>query len=494
MARSSGILLHITSLPGRYGIGTLGGAAYAFIDFLERAGQKYWQVLPIHPTGFGDSPYQSFSTYAGNPYLIDLDLLCGQGLLRREECEALQWGEDPARVDFGLIYENKRTVLRLAYSRGFNPGDAAFIRFCEANKDWLEDYAVFMTAKQKWDMSAWPEWADEGLRRRREDSVRDFKEQNREDVDFYRFTQFLFFTQWETLKNYARSRGVQFIGDLPIYVSVDSADAWANRGLFYFNEANRCDLVAGCPPDFFSADGQYWGNPVYNWKVLKATRYSWWINRLASAARLYDVVRIDHFRGFESYYCIESSAGSARFGNWLPGPGMDFFREVNKRLPGIAIIAEDLGYLTQSVHDLLHQTGYPGMKVLQFAFDSDSANVYLPHNHIQNSVVYTGTHDNTTIAGWIYDSPGPQVEFAKKYGAMTEHEGYNWGMIRLAYGSVANLAIVPMQDFLNLPASARMNRPATLGENWQWRMQMDYAAECLLLKIKKTAELYGRCR
>ncbi|MEI6101099.1 MAG: 4-alpha-glucanotransferase [Eubacteriales bacterium] len=491
MKRSSGILLHISSLPSRFGIGSMGGAAYAFIDFLERSGQTYWQVLPINPTGFGDSPYQSFSTHAGNPYFIDLELLCGQGLLELSECESLDWGSDAGSVDFALIYENKNKILRIAFERGFNEQDSDYIHFCE-NNEWLLDYAVFMAAKQRYGMAAWQDWEDERLRVHEESAIQGFAVQYKDEADFYRYIQFLFYTQWESMKRYAGSRGIKIIGDIPIYVAGDSADAWANREMFYLDGKNQCELVAGCPPDFFSEDGQYWGNPVYNWEYLKQTRYKWWMSRLKSVSKLYDIVRIDHFRGFESYYAIDAGQETARFGKWRKGPGMDFFNELERCLPGMPIIAEDLGYLTEEVHELLEETGYPGMKVLQFAFDSDSANEYLPHHYNQNCVVYTGTHDNTTIAAWLMESPGEHIAFARKYAALTDEEGSNWGMIRLAFMSVANLAVIPMQDFLNLPSAARMNQPATVGENWRWRISPDYASEALIKRIRKLTGLYGR--
>jgi 4-alpha-glucanotransferase len=470
----------------------MGASAFDFVDFLAYAGQKYWQVLPVHPTGFGDSPYQSFSTFAGNPYFIDLDILCENGLLLPDECESMDWGEDPGRVDFEKVYHNKYEILRKAFKRGFDAKDPAYVNFCKENNRWLSDYAVFMAAKQVYGMRAWKDWEDEGLRLHEESALEDFISAYQEETDFYFFMQFLFFNQWDALKRYANSRGVSIIGDIPIYVAADSADAWANRELFSFDKNNECENVAGCPPDFFSHEGQYWGNPVYNWEYLTETRYEWWIHRLAGVFRLFDVVRIDHFRGFESFYSIDYGAESARFGRWEKGPGIDFFREVKKQLPDLSIIAEDLGFLTEDVRLLLKQTGYPGMKVLQFAFDSGSANEYLPHNYKRNCVVYTGTHDNNTIAGWMEDTPEREVNFAIEYGALTAAEGYNWGMIRLAFASVADLAIAPLQDFLNLSSSARMNTPSTIGDNWQWRVLPGYGTGELAWKIRKITELYGR--
>ncbi len=492
MERSSGILMHITSLPSRFGIGAMGLSSFEFVDFLAAAGQRYWQVLPVNPTGFGDSPYQSFSTCAGNPYFIDLEILCEKGLLSCDECASLDWGDDPERVDFEKIYKNKYEILRKAYDRGFDGKDPAYVRFCEENKRWLTDYSVFMAAKKFYGMKAWKDWDSEGLRLHEESAVREFIHRNKEEVDFNGYVQYLFFSQWDSLKQYANSRGVLLIGDIPIYVAADSADAWANRGMFNFDKNNECENVAGCPPDFFSHDGQYWGNPVYDWEYLKETRYDWWIHRLSRVYRLFDVVRIDHFRGFESYYSIDYGAESARFGRWEKGPGIDFFKEVEKQLPDLNIIAEDLGFLTEDVRLLLKQTGYPGMKVLQFAFDSGSANEYLPHNYKKNCVVYTGTHDNNTIAGWMEETPQNEVAFAKEYGALSLEEGYNWGMIRLAFSSVADIAIVPLQDFLNLPSSARMNTPSTIGNNWQWRVCPGWAIDELIRKIRRVTELYGR--
>jgi len=492
MKRSGGVLMHITSLPSRFGIGTMGKSAVEFIDFLEKAGQKYWQVLPINPTGFGDSPYQSFSTFAGNPNIIDLELLCEKGILSISECEKLNWREDAASVNFEKIQLNKYKVLYKAFSRGFDPNDSYYVDFLEKNKSWLQDYAVFMSVKEKNGMKAWKNWDNKNLIHYEREAVDSFSAENHETVDFYKYIQFLFFEQWEALKRYANERGIMLIGDIPIYVASDSADVWANRSMFHFNENNDSVCVAGCPPDFFSNNGQYWGNPLYNWDYLKETEYSWWIKRLESLGKLYDMIRIDHFRGFEAYYAIDFGAENARNGRWIKGPGMDFFKKVKERLPGISIIAEDLGFLTEEVRALLAETGYPGMKVLQFAFDSGSGNAYLPHNYTQNCVVYTGTHDNDTLDGWMKSAPAQEVEFAKKYAALTSDEGYNWGMIRLAYSSVADLAIIPMQDFLNLPSAARMNKPATLGQNWRWRADGDYLSDGLAQKIRGLADRYGR--
>ena len=491
MDRSSGILMHITSLPSRYGIGTMGEAAYNFIDFLTSAGQKNWQVLPINPTGFGDSPYQSFSTYAGNPFMIDLEQLCAQGLLSEDECDSLDWGSDPGRVDYGPIYQNKYTILKKAFERNFDETNQAYGSFCDENIRWLSDYAIFMAAKQAYGMVAWKDWGDEKLRYHEESALLRFSSENKKEIDFYKYIQFLFYTQWDSLKKHANSRGISIIGDIPIYVAADSADAWGNRAMFHFDKNNDSVCVAGCPPDFYAHEGQNWGNPLYNWEYLKETHYDWWINRLSSVQKLYDVIRIDHFRGFESYFSIDYGT-DARQGRWEKGPGMDFFSEVNSRLPGLPIIAEDLGFVTDEVKLLLKLTGYPGMKVLQFAFDTGSANEYLPHHYNKHCVAYTGTHDNNTIAGWMAEAPERETALAKKYAALTQEEGYNWGMIRLALASVADRAIIPLQDYLNLPSSSRMNTPATVGNNWRWRVSADYASPELAAKIRDLTDLYGR--
>ena len=492
MTRHAGILMHITSLPSPYGIGTMGKAAYKFADFLQQAGQTYWQLLPVGPTGYGDSPYQSFSTYAGNPYLIDLDLLAEEGLLSPEDYQDVDWGIDPETVDFGVLYHNRFAVLRRAFERGKQKDLKDYHRFAKKNRDWLDDYALFMAVKAHFDQKAWYQWPDEGIRMHKKKSVERYQSLLKEDVSFWKYVQYLFFTQWERLKAYVNGLGIRLFGDMPIYVALDSADTWSHPEVFWLGKERRPVCVAGCPPDYFSETGQLWGNPLYDWKYLEKTHYGWWMQRLRHASRLFDVTRIDHFRAFHNYYAIPYGAENAVKGEWKKGPGMDFFRTLRHTLGDIPIIAEDLGFLTPGVHRLLRQTGYPGMKILQFAFDSGEESNYLPHHYDANSVVYTGTHDNDTTAGWFAAAKPADKDFAVQYCRLTKSEGYHWGLIRTAYASVSFLAVAQMQDFLGLPSQYRMNTPSTAQGNWQWRMKDGAATPALAKKIRKLAALYGR--
>lgn len=492
MERACGILLHITSLPSPFGIGTLGTQAKRFVDFLKEAGQSFWQVLPVGPTGFGDSPYQSFSAFAGNPYFIDLEALCEEGLLCEEELESTVWGEDPERVDFAKIYEGRFAVLRRAFSRGRFLNAAEFGTFCKEHTDWLRDYALFMALKNYFGGKPWIEWPDDAIRLREAEGIKRYSTLLSEDIAFYSYLQFLFFRQWKELKSYAGERGVRLIGDMPIYVSMDSADVWANPSLFWLDKERRPVCVAGCPPDYFSEKGQLWGNPLYNWEALKNTGYDWWVRRLSAALSFFDRVRIDHFRAFESYYAIPFPAADAVNGVWKKGPGMEFFCELNQRLGELPVIAEDLGIITPQVQKLLEDTGYPGMKVLQFAFDGNPENAYLPHNHIPDCVVYVGTHDNNTVSGWLYEVSDESLLQAKSYMAITGEEGWAWGFVRTAYASVSRLAVVQMQDLLELPGSCRMNTPSVAAENWCWRMKKEVLSQALAQKLRALAGLYGR--
>lgn len=401
MARDAGVLMHITSLPSPCGIGTLGREAYRFADFLKAAGQRYWQILPVGPTSYGDSPYQSFSTYAGNPYLIDLDLLQEEGLLEKEEYEALDWGGDPLRVDYEALYRSRFQVLRLAYERGASRDREEFERFRRDNESWLGNYALFMAVKEHFGMISWLEWPDEGIRLRRKRSLVQYEKRLKAQVEFWEYVQFLFFRQWRQLKAYVNSLGILIFGDMPIYVAMDSADTWSNPEIFWLDRSRRPVCVAGCPPDYFSETGQLWGNPLYDWEFLKKTKYNWWMNRIDLTRRLFDVTRIDHFRAFDTYYAIPYGEETAVNGQWMEGPGIDFFKTLHRSLGNVPIIAEDLGLLFPSVQKLLKKTGYPGMKVLQFAFDSNEENDYLPHHFDNHCVVYTGTHDNNTVNGWL---------------------------------------------------------------------------------------------
>lgn len=491
--RTSGILMPIFSLPGFGGIGTLGQEAYGFVDFLEKAGQSYWQILPLSPTNFGDSPYQSFSSAAGNPYFIDLERLEQAGLLRPEEYRGVDFGEDAERVDYGKLYENRPPVLRCAFAR-FRPQEG-YARFCREQADWLEDYALFMAIKEAQGGVSWREWP-EPLRRRQPQALASARQQLAADMDFHRFVQYTFFAQWTALKDYAHAHGVRLIGDMPIYVADDSADVWASPQQFDLDENLLPRVVAGCPPDAFSPEGQLWGMPVYDWKAMEreATPFGWWRRRMRRALDTYDVVRIDHFRGFESYYCIPAGAPDARKGAWRKGPGMKLFRALEEECgPDLPIIAEDLGFLTPQVRRLLRQTDFPGMRVLQFAFVPMEESEYLPHHIQPHCVVYTGTHDNDTVMGWTKTAAPEDVGYARRYLHVDEQEGFNWAMIRAAMMSVADTAIFMMQDFMGLGSEARINIPSTLGgRNWQWRIAPGCINDWLAGLIRENTALYGR--
>ncbi len=489
--RSSGVLMHISSLPSPYGIGTMGKEARKFADFLEKSGQKYWQILPICPTSYGDSPYQSFSSFAGNPYFIDLEYLCKEKLLTKKECDSFPWGKDPVYVDYGIMYESRYKLLKLAYARFNRKEPEDFQAFCKKESEWLSDYALFMALKDANGGVAWFEW-DKDLKTRKPEALEAARKEYAEDIRFYQMLQYLFFKQWWDLKAYVNAKGIEIIGDVPIYVAGDSADVWANPGQFYLDKDLNPIDVAGCPPDAFSEDGQLWGNPLFRWDVMKKDGYSWWTRRIAAMSKLYDIVRIDHFRGFDSYYAIPAKDKTAKNGEWRKGPGMDLFRALEKKLGKLNIIVEDLGFLTPSVLKLVADSGFPGMKVIQFAFDSREGSNYLPHTYTEHCVVYTGTHDNDTLLGWMKTAPKQSVKFAKEYLNLTEEEGYNWGMMRGAWASVGELAIVPMQDIIGLDSKARMNTPSTLGGNWQWRATADQITGKMAKRIYNYMEMYGR--
>ena len=489
--RTSGVLMPISSLPSPYGIGTMGKAARKFVDFLKKGGQTYWQILPICPTSYGDSPYQSFSSFAGNPYFIDLEYLCKDKLLTKKECESFDWGGSVSYVDYGTMYESRYALLKKAYARFAKNVPQEFYDFCEEQKDWLEDYTLFMALKDANGGVAWSEW-DKDLKYRDADAIARAREEYTESLNFYKMLQYLFFKQWWELKEYANAQGIEIIGDVPIYVAGDSADVWANPEQFYLDEERNPIDVAGCPPDAFSADGQLWGNPLFRWDVMKKDGYTWWTKRIAAMAKLYDIVRIDHFRGFDSYYAIPAKDKTAANGEWRDGPGMDLFNELEKKLGKLPIIVEDLGFLTPSVLKLLKDSGFPGMKVIQFAFDSREGSDYLPHTYPNHCVVYTGTHDNDTCMGWMKTAPKESIKFAKEYLNLTKEEGYNWGMMRGAWSSVADMAIVPMQDLIGLGSEARINIPSTLGLNWKWRATEDQITTKLAKRLYKYTEMYGR--
>jgi len=494
--RKSGILLPVSSLPSRYGIGTFSKEAYVFVDFLREAGQKLWQILPLGATGYGDSPYQSFSTFAGNPYYIDLEKLIEQGWLTKEECDACDFGGSEEYVDYEKMYFARFPLLHKAFERATADGslerDSAYLAFVEKNGDWLEDYALFMTVKSSFGGVAFCEW-DEDIRRRKPEALQAYREKYAADLAYYRFEQYQFFTQWKALKAYANQNGVEIVGDIPIYVAFDSADTWANPSLFQLDEEGMPSAVAGCPPDAFSPTGQLWGNPLYDWAYHERTGYAWWMKRIACCYELYDIVRIDHFRGFDEYWAVPYGDTTAEGGRWCKGPGYALFEVMKRELGEKRVIAEDLGFLTQSVLDLVAKTGYPGMKILQFAFDSGVHNAYLPHNYVKNCVVYTGTHDNDTTLGWYESLSEPVRAFADSYLDMKKEEPkVGWAFIRAAISSVADTAMIPMQDYLCLGGAARMNTPSTLGYNWKWRMKKEACTKALAERIGRLCRLYGR--
>ena len=488
--RESGILMHITSLSSPYGIGTMGKEAYKFVDFLKSAGQSLWQILPLTPTGYGDSPYQSCSTFAGNHYLIDLDALIEAGLLEKREVEGRNWSWRDDKVDFGAQYNNRLAVLRLAFNRFAD--QEALDAFCREQASWLPDFALFIALKGRNNGQPWYQWVD-CLKFRDPEAIWKARQELKEEIRFYCFVQYLFFTQWTALRAYAHKNGIRIIGDVPIYVPYDSVDVWSNPELFQLDAAMNPTDVAGCPPDAFSDDGQLWGNPLYRWDVIGKDGFGWWIRRLAAAGELYDIVRLDHFRGFEAYWAVPFGDTTARNGRWVKGPGMNFVRAVKNNLPHVSLIAEDLGFLTQEVLDLRDDSGYPGMKVLEFAFDSREPSEYLPHTYTANSVCYVGTHDNMTMRQWFDTADKDAVEYASEYMCLNEQEGLVWGTIRTAMSSVSEQCVVQLQDYLDLGGDARMNFPGTCdGTNWTWRALDGVLTEELAAKIRKLTTLYGR--
>ena len=487
--RASGILLPIFSLPSPYGIGTFGKEAYDFVDFLQKSGQRYWQLLPLNPTNVGDSPYQSFSSFAGNPYFIDIDRLVEEGLLVAGEAEAFDFGDDPHRIDYGKLYENRPRLLKKAFAR-FTP-DEDYRAFCIQNGWWLDDYALFMAIKEATGEVAWNEW-EPALRLRRKAAMKAAVKQYAAAMDYHRFVQYEFSKQWTALKTYANEKGILLIGDIPIYVAYDSADVWADPKQFLLDKSGRPELVAGVPPDAFCEDGQLWGNPLYDWVAMEEEHFAWWKRRLRYALTLFDVVRIDHFRGFESFFAIPYGDTDARGGHWIKGPDMALFDELKATFGELPIIAEDLGFLTPAVKKMLTASGFPGMKVLQFAFDTREESDYLPHNYDRNCVVYTGTHDNDTVLGWTTSADPADVAHARRYLHVDDNEGFNWAMMRAALGSVADTAILMMQDLIGLGSEARINTPSTLGGNWQWRISAGCANDWLANIIRENTALYGR--
>ncbi len=491
MARKSGILMHITSLPSRYGIGTLGRAAYDFADFLKASGQTCWQMLPLGPTGFGDSPYQSFSTFAGNPYLIDLELLAEEGLLDADAAQRLNWGQDPARVDYGTIYRSRSQILRRSFAQSYAREKIQVEAFA-ASTPWLSTYALFMALKEHFGMKSWLDWPDADIRLRKPKAVAHYQALLQEDIQYHMYLQYLFFRQWNRLRDYVHSQGIEIIGDLPIYVAMDSADVWWEPEFFQLGEENIPTEVSGVPPDYFSEEGQLWGNPLYDYDRMRRDGFGWWIRRMEGASQLFDVIRIDHFRGLESYWAVPYGETSAKNGRWRKGPGMDLIRAITEWFPELRLIAEDLGLLTPEVHQLLDDSGLPGMKVLEFAFDAETPSTYLPHNYSRNCVCYVGTHDNETIMTWKDSADPKDVALARSYLGLNSEEGFAWGVIRGGMSSVADTFIVPMQDCLALGPESRMNTPGSTGGNWQWRLQEGQLTAALARRLRRYTALYGR--
>lgn len=493
--RSSGILFHPTSLPGKYGIGTLGKEAYAFIDFLKKSRQKLWQIFPLGPTGYGDSPYQSFSSFAGNPYLIDFDLLIEAHLLSEEDLRDVFFGDNEEYIDYGAIYNQKYPLLRKAYEN-FKSSDNHEMRenledFKRENASWLNDYSLYISLKNHFNGLPWNEWAHD-IKNREHGAMEHYKNELADDIEYHNFIQFLFFKQWGDVKRYANENGIKIIGDIPIFVAADSSDAWANPEIFLFDEERKPVKVAGVPPDYFSATGQLWGNPLYNWQKLKETNYSWWVERVRANLSTCDIIRIDHFRGFEAYWAVPYGDDTAINGQWEPGPGIDLFNAIKSQLGELPIIAEDLGLMTQGVIDLREATGFPGMKILGFAFDSGEENDYLPHTYTKNCVVYTGTHDNDTLIGWFQKAKEEDRQFARDYLNSRSDDEIHWDAIRGAWSSVASMAISPVQDFLGLGSEARINTPGVAAGNWQWRLRHGVLTDELAERIAKLTRVYSR--
>ena len=489
MQRSAGILLPVSSLPSPYGIGCFSQEAYDFVDWLKEAGQTYWQILPLGVTSYGDSPYQSFSAFAGNPYFISLDALVGEGVLTAAECKKANFGRKADDIDYSRLYAERGRLLRLAYSRSDIGHNEAFTAFCEKNKWWLDDFALFMAVKGRFEGKPWIEWAED-IRLRWQPAMDYYRRELYFEVEYHKYLQFKFDQQWRRLKAYANSKGIRIIGDIPIYVALDSADAWANPGLFQLDKDNIPTAVAGVPPDGFSPTGQLWGNPLYRWEAHRATGYQWWITRLWYCFELYDVVRIDHFRGFESYYSIPAGNKTATGGHWEKGPDRDFINAMHENLGEGGIIAEDLGYLTPEVKAMLSASGYPGMKIMQFAFDSRESGNYLPHTYHRNSVVYTGTHDNVTTEGWRTNASAEDVAYACRY-LRCQPEELTEAMICACLASVSDTAVIPLADWLHLGSEARINTPSTQGSNWQWRLTCPLP-EALAGHIAQLTVLYER--
>lgn len=494
--RASGILMPIFSLPGKYGIGCFSKEAYRFIDFLKESGQTYWQLLPLGPTSYGDSPYQSFSTFAGNPYFIDLETLVEKGWISKATLAKADLGTDETRIDYAKLYENRFPILYKAYQNSNISSDKAFTKYCKDNAYWIKDYALFMALKDLFDGKSFYEWP-KAIRQRDEKAMLEYKKSLASEIEFYEFLQYEFACEWKALRSYANEKGILIIGDIPIYVAADSADVWAHPEMFQMDKKGNPTKVAGCPPDAFSETGQLWGNPLYDWKQHEKSEFEWWLKRIGKCSELYDVLRIDHFRGFDEYYAIPAKDETAENGKWLKGPGMKLFSKVKEAFPNTTIIAEDLGLITDSVRKLVMDSGYPNMKVLEFAFNSPEgpgASEYVPCNYGHNCVVYTGTHDNETLAGWSKNIGNTTLKNIRDYvgNAKLKKADVPDALVRLALGSVADMCIIPLQDYMGLENEARMNHPSTLGGNWLWRCTKRQLNKSLFSKVEKLTRIYGR--
>ncbi|MDO4940264.1 MAG: 4-alpha-glucanotransferase [Erysipelotrichaceae bacterium] len=489
--RTAGILMPISSLPSNYGIGTLGKEAYKFVDFLVKAKQTYWQILPLGPTSYGDSPYQSFSSHAGNPYFIDLDMLVEDGLLSEKDLRGLN-KSNKNYIDYGFLYETRFKVLYKAYKNGFKKDINEFRGFID-NNPFICEYAFYMAIKEYFGMVSWIDWPDEDIRKRKPEVVEKYKKLLEDKILFYEYIQFLFFKQFNNLKKYMNDLGIKLIGDVPFYIPLDSCDCWMNPECFELDDNYVPKAVAGVPPDYFSADGQLWGNPLYNFEYMKSNGYKWWIDRIGSASKLYDVIRIDHFRGFESYWSVPFKDTTAKNGHWVQGPNMDLLNVLKGWFSNVDFIAEDLGYHTPGVQYMLNEFGFPGMKILEFGFDSREKSNHAPHCYVENSVCYVGTHDNSTVVGWLTAANKQDVKYALKYLGLKDATDFNWAMIRTGMSSVSRTFIAQMQDYLGLDDRARINVPGTLGDNWKWRIAKGKLTNKLANKIKEYTQMYERC-
>ncbi|EGF09762.1 4-alpha-glucanotransferase [Streptococcus sanguinis SK1057] len=489
--RQSGVLMHISSLPGKYGIGSFGQSAYDFVDFLVRTKQRYWQILPLGTTSYGDSPYQSFSAFAGNTYFIDFDILIEEGLLNEADVKRADFGDDPRKVDYAKIFDARRPIMEKAVAHFLKADDLSdYESFVEQNAAWLEVFAEYMAIKEHFDNLAWTEWPDEAIRRREAASLASYREKLADKLTYHRVTQYLFFKQWLRLKSYANEHRIEIVGDMPIYVAADSADVWAQPHFFKTDAVGKPTCVAGCPPDEFSETGQLWGNPIYDWEAMDKDGYAWWIERLRESFKIYDIVRIDHFRGFESYWEVPADSDTSATGKWVKGPDYKLFAAVKEALGDLNIIAEDLGFMTDEVIELRERTGFPGMKILQFAFNPDDESIDSPHLAPNNSVMYTGTHDNNTVLGWYKDEIDDATrQYMAQYTNRKEYETVPHAMLRTIFASVSFMAIATMQDLLELDSAARMNYPSTIGGNWTWRMtaeELNPIVEGELYSLTKT--------